>query len=193
MTTLNIQPIRLLKGSHADTASTGSGSFMNVISYLNGEPQITDESPCVAPILRSIYVRINDFFASNGWAQDLIPFIPRAMGSAGRVDEQAVAYMCADAACRVFAPIALEASGMITQAASLRSISPIVDEKTARADAAHAAAYAAYAVNKQAIRREVLALLDRITPQADDAQQQHIDRATELVCTAQARGTALEV
>lgn len=52
---------------------------------------------------------------------------------------------------------------------------------------------AACAVNKQVIRREVLALLDRITPQADDAQQQHIDRATELVCTAQARGTALEV
>ena len=32
---LNIEPIKLLSGSHANTAKTGSGCFMNVIAYLN--------------------------------------------------------------------------------------------------------------------------------------------------------------
>lgn len=43
---MNIKPIRLLKGSYADTKTTGQGCFMNVVAYLNGESQITDSSPC---------------------------------------------------------------------------------------------------------------------------------------------------
>lgn len=39
---INIEPIKLLRGQHKDTATTGQGCFMNVIAYLNGDPQITD-------------------------------------------------------------------------------------------------------------------------------------------------------
>jgi hypothetical protein len=76
-----IKPISLLKGSHEDTAQTGSGCFMNVIAYLNGEPQITDQSPCVCVTVRSIAIWFNDFLRDNERGE-MIPFIERAMGSA---------------------------------------------------------------------------------------------------------------
>ena len=31
---MNIEPIKLLQGSHAETGKTGMGCFMNVIAYL---------------------------------------------------------------------------------------------------------------------------------------------------------------
>ena len=76
-----IKPITLLKGSHADTGTTGQGCFMNVIAYLNGEPQITDQSPCVCPVVRPIAIWLNDYMRANE-RQQLLPFIMRAMGSA---------------------------------------------------------------------------------------------------------------
>jgi len=78
---LNIEPIKLLKGSHADTAQTGQGCFMNVIAYLNGEPQITDQSPCVCVTVRPLAIRLNDT-ADDEQRQRLLPFVMRAMGSA---------------------------------------------------------------------------------------------------------------
>jgi hypothetical protein len=80
ITTL-IQPIKLLSGTHADTGKTGLGCFMNVIAYLNGEPQITDESPCVCVTVKPIAIWLNDYMNDEERAQ-LIPYIERAMGSA---------------------------------------------------------------------------------------------------------------
>ena len=54
-----IKPIKLLKGSHADTGSTGQGCFMNVAAYLNGDDQITDSSPCVCVTIRPIVIFLN--------------------------------------------------------------------------------------------------------------------------------------
>ena len=76
-----IKPITLLSGSHHNTATTGQGCFMNVIAYLNGEPQITDKSPCVCVTVRPIVIWLNDFMSASERHQ-LLPFICRAMGSA---------------------------------------------------------------------------------------------------------------
>jgi hypothetical protein len=76
-----IEPIRLLKGSHEDTAKTGQGCFMNVIAYLNGEPQITDQSPCVCVTVRPLAIMLNDKGTDEQRAR-LLPFVLRAMGSA---------------------------------------------------------------------------------------------------------------
>lgn len=82
-----IKPIALLCGEHKDTGTTGSGCFMNVIAYLNGEAQITDKSPCVDRTIRNIMVGVND--ALNGLdRQRLIPFIHRAMGTAGAAERE---------------------------------------------------------------------------------------------------------
>ena len=78
---LNIEPIKLLSGAHSDTAQTGQGCFMNVIAYLNGESQITDQSLCVCVTIRPIAIFLNDF-ANDEQRQRLLPFVLRAMGTA---------------------------------------------------------------------------------------------------------------
>ena len=78
---MKIEAIKLLSGTHADTATTGHGCFMNVISYLNGEAQITDKSTCVCPTIRLIAIWLNDF-ADDELRQRMVPFILRAFGSA---------------------------------------------------------------------------------------------------------------
>jgi hypothetical protein len=75
-----IAPIKLLSGSHADTAKTGQGCFMNVVAYLNGEPQITDNSPCVCFMVRPLAIKLNDY-GNDEQRQRLLPFVLRAMGS----------------------------------------------------------------------------------------------------------------
>ena len=83
---MNIAPIKLLSGHHKDTATTGSGCFMNVVAYLNGESQITDDSPCVCITVRPLARRLNDY-STYEQRQRLLPFVLRAMGSATE-DEQ---------------------------------------------------------------------------------------------------------
>lgn len=53
---------------------------MNVISYLNGENVITDHSPCVDPIIRSVAIWANDH-ADNETRQRMIPYVMRAMNT----------------------------------------------------------------------------------------------------------------
>ena len=73
-----IKPIKLLIGTHADTATTGQGCFMNVIAYLNGEAQITDQSPCVCVTVRRLSIEMNDR-SNDEQRQKLLPFVLRAM------------------------------------------------------------------------------------------------------------------
>ena len=75
-----IAPIKLLAGSHTDTWETGQGCFMNVIAYLNGEPQITDQSECVCITVRPMAIFLNDL-ANNEQRQRMVPLILRALGS----------------------------------------------------------------------------------------------------------------
>jgi hypothetical protein len=141
-----IKPISLLKGSHSDTAQTGSGCFMNVIAYLNGEAQITDQSPCVCASIRPIAIRANDL-ATNEQRQRLIPYIHRAMGTAGadaatmekrRIAVVKLARKCAEIA----AAAAAAAAAYAADAADAADAAYAADA----ADAA-AAAYAAYAAD----------------------------------------------
>jgi hypothetical protein len=77
---LKIEQIKLLRGSHPDTGTTGQGCVMNVIAYLNGEPQITDQSPCVCFVVRPILIWLNDALLDTE-RHRLIPYIEPAMGS----------------------------------------------------------------------------------------------------------------
>jgi hypothetical protein len=76
-----IPQIKLLSGKHEDTAKTGAGCFMNIVAYLNGEPQITDQSSCVCIVVRRFVIWFNDF-CNDEERQELLPFILRAMRSA---------------------------------------------------------------------------------------------------------------
>ena len=83
---MNIPQIKLLAFSHDDTARTGTGCFMNVIAYLNGEPTITDESECVCYVMRPLAIWANDWM-TDAERPALLPFLLRAMGS--RTDDRA--------------------------------------------------------------------------------------------------------
>ncbi|MFM7461930.1 MAG: hypothetical protein ACKO15_13955, partial [Burkholderiales bacterium] len=81
-----IEPIKLLKGTHSDTGTTGQGNFMNVVAYLNGELQITDDSECVCVAMQPLLMYANDLFTDED-RQKLWPFITRAISS--RTDDRA--------------------------------------------------------------------------------------------------------
>ena len=75
-----ISPIKLLAGHREETQTTGHGCFMDVIAYLNGDAQITDESECVCPVIRSIAIYINDLL-NDEQRHRLLPLVARAMGT----------------------------------------------------------------------------------------------------------------
>lgn len=79
---LNIQPIRLLKGCHPSTGDTGSGCFLNVCSYLQGDKIITDEPSSVDDALRYPLLALNDGLDDVA-RQALLPFVHRAMLTGG--------------------------------------------------------------------------------------------------------------
>jgi hypothetical protein len=54
-------PLRLAKGSHQP--GSGKGCAMNVISYINGDVEITDVPECSAPALARIVQDVNDYLA----------------------------------------------------------------------------------------------------------------------------------
>lgn len=75
---LNIAPIRLLKGCHPSTGDTGSGCFLNVCSYLQGDKVITDRPTSVSAALRAPLIILNDLLP-DAERQALLPFVHRAM------------------------------------------------------------------------------------------------------------------
>ena len=178
-----IEPIKLLKGSHDHTASTGQGCFMNVIAYLNGEPQITDKSECVCFVVRPIAIWFNDFLQDSE-RHILIPFIERAMGSRtsdrAEIERRALlaadmAQRMSDAAAKYSAEAAAWAAGAAAEAARAAA--------WAAAEAAEAAWAAAEAARAVAIREEIksacLEFLDRALPQKEQGQVV-IERAKRL-------------
>lgn len=204
---LNIEPIKLLQGSHADTAQTGSGCFMNVIAYLNGEPQITDKSPCVCATIRPIAIWLNDYMRDDE-RHLLIPFIHRAMGTATndldilvRRARRAVllATECTKSAAQSaeYAEYAEYAESAAANCAKYAAKSSNCAKYAANCDAEYAAECAEYAAKsaeyaaecancaKYAARKQiidsVLRYLDDVCPSADEPTQILIERANCLI------------
>ena len=177
-----IQPIKLLANSHKETAQTGQGCFMNVIAYLNGEPQITDESPCVCEVVRPLAIWLNDYMIDTE-RQQLIPYIQRAMGSktTDQKDISRRAWLAVD-----FANEMKE----IAAAYSAAAYSAAHADAAAYSAAAAAHAAAAAVGVRQKIIAAGLKFLDSALPQADEISQCIIDRAQELVSVFNERATA---
>ena len=130
-----IKPITLLSGSHSDTAQTGQGCFMNVVAYLNGEAQITDQSDCVCYVMRPLLIFANDFMTSDE-RQQLVPFIERAMGS--RTDDKEIIT-------KRLAPVVAFANQQAKSANSAKYAANSAAEYAANSAAKYAAESAEYA------------------------------------------------
>jgi hypothetical protein len=149
--------------------------LMSVRSLLDGRG-LTDRHP--SSVIRNLGITINDRPWWRDDAERTAVLMPVALDErlcAAHVVvtpeiERTRAYRCADMACRVWAPRALRAAGLVADAERLESLAPVVDEQTA-ADAAYAYAYAtdaaaadvathaAYAAYAADARGEAIALL----------------------------------
>lgn len=182
-----IEPIKLLKGTHDHTASTGQGCFMNVIAYLNGEPQITDKSECVCFVVRPIAIWFNDFLLDSE-RHILIPFIERAMGSVttDRAEIERRAHLAADMAKRMsdvaakYAKYDKYAAEYANYAAKYAAESAAESANYAAESAAKSAKYAAdYAAMREEIKSACLDFLDRALPKQEQGQVV-VERAIRL-------------
>ncbi|CAE6839163.1 hypothetical protein [Paraburkholderia nemoris] len=200
---LNIEPIKLLSGSHGDTAQTGSGCFMNVIAYLNGEPQITDESPCVCRSIRKPAIWINDFL-NDSERHLLLPFVQRAMGTA--TDDEVVLRQRSEVVLEYIRDLTALAdrfkpnrSAAGSAALSLHLAEMAMSYSNAPSKsvalmgqlAANAADYAARVSNGAADRKALvdrsLAFMDSVCPAADTPSRLLIERANRLLELATTR------
>ena len=129
-----LETVTLLPGSHA---SPGDGvCAMEAIALAMGLPH-SDVPACTDAPLARAFQKVNDW---HGWGSDeartafLRPYLMRLgrLAVAGkRAPLTAYGFSAADLACRVFAPLSLEA-GFPDHAAKLRGLLPVVDDKTAR-------------------------------------------------------------
>jgi len=93
-----IKPIRLTVG-HSSDPSKGS-CVMDVVSYINGDRDVTDHPECACPVITAFAIRINDRLADAD-RQKLLGYVTRIAGSrAGRDITVQRALMCANFAKR---------------------------------------------------------------------------------------------
>jgi len=133
----------LSTGSHA-TREAGV-CVMELVAWFAGERH-SDKPQCACPVIASFARQLNDNLTDE-YRQRLKPLIPAlALSRAEWPVPLKRAFIAADYAVRVFAPIALEARGRTKDAARLRGLAEIVDWPSAlKANTAYAYAYAAAA------------------------------------------------
>ena len=171
-----IAPIKLLAGTHSDTAQTGSGCFMNVIAYLNGEDQITDQSSCVCVTVRPLAILLNDTL-TDAERPRMIPFIERAMGSATSDREEL------NRRCGLVVTLAQNMAKQAQESAKYAAESAECAAKYAAKCAAESAAESAAKLREQRVEM-LFKFLDDALSKIPQQSCEFIERAEKLVKTA---------
>ncbi|HEY8988190.1 MAG TPA: hypothetical protein VIM39_04150, partial [Candidatus Limnocylindrales bacterium] len=110
-------------GSGAHTSASDGVSLMEAVSALAGEPWSNSPS-CTSPVIAAYARSLNDWLPDDE-RQRLKAYIPRLVGTAEPDLEVRRGFACADAAVRVFAPLAFAAAGLVEEAAKLRAHAPV--------------------------------------------------------------------
>ena len=143
MTTIQIPEGLILKsGGHASYAD--GACLMEAVAYIAGEKH-TDQPKCVSPVLGAFGRRLNDAMTDTE-RQQLVPLIPKLIGTANDGLDERRAYIAADWYVRDYLSRLLERLGRPTMAESLRLGQKIVDAESADNNRRHA----------RAIRKEIL-------------------------------------
>jgi len=147
--TIDLDALVLLTGSHADRAE--GVCLLEAAAWLAGKPH-TDHPPCVSPVLGAFGRRLNDTLPDDA-RQQLKPYLPAMLNTAGDGKDQARGYLALDWLIRTCLVAWLNLAGLADQATALQELDPITDRDTAesaaplvRAARERAAAYAAAAV-----------------------------------------------
>ena len=138
--TLDLDTLVLRSGAH--TSPSDGVSLMEAVSALAGEPW-SNRPSCTSPVIAAYARSLNDWLPDDA-RQQLKVYIPRLVGTAAPDLELRRAFACADAAVRVFAPLAFAAAGLVEEAAKLGALAPVDRESVESAEsAAESAASAA--------------------------------------------------
>src|SRR5450759_3120404 len=141
--TLDLDSLVLHSGAHTSPAE--GISLMEAVSNLAGEPWSNSPS-CTSPVIAAYARSLNDWLP-DAERQRLKAYVPRLVGTAEPDLEPRRAFACADAAVRVFAPLALAAADLVEEAAKLRALAPLDRES---AESARWAALAAESAARSA-------------------------------------------
>jgi hypothetical protein len=138
--TLDLDTLVLRSGTH--TGPSVGVSLMEAVSILAGEPW-SNRPSCTSPVIAAYARSLNDWLPDNA-RQRLKAYIPRLVGTAEPDLELRRAFACADAAVRVFAPLAFAAAGLVKEGLKLGALAP-VDRESAHsaAESAESAEWAA--------------------------------------------------
>ncbi len=121
--------ISLDKGSHNDFE--GGHCAMEVVSWLAGLG-FTDAPDCASRVLRSYTIGLNDQWQQED-RQNLVPFLPRMVGTANDGKDEARSYLALDWLIRIYTPAFLDLANLSAEAQALRDLRRIVDMATAEA------------------------------------------------------------
>ena len=130
--TLDLDTLVLRSGTH--TSSSDGVSVMEAVSALAGEPWSNSPS-CTSPVIAAYARSLNDWLPDDA-RQRLKVYIPRLVGTAEPELELRRAFACADAAVRVFAPLAFAAAGLVEEVAKLGALAPVDRESAESARSA---------------------------------------------------------
>jgi hypothetical protein len=162
--TLDLDTLVLRSGTH--TAPSDGVSLMEAVSVLAGEPW-SNRPSCTSPVIAAYARSLNDWLADDA-RQRLKAYIPRLIGTAEPDLELRRAFACADAAVRVFAPLAFAAASLVEEGLKLGALAP-VDRESARS-AAESAGSAESAARSSASSSAASSVAESMRSAADSAR-----------------------
>lgn len=126
---IDLSTLTLAKGGH-DDRSDGT-CLLEAVAYFAGEPH-SDRPKCTSPVLTTCGINLNDVLPDDK-RQQLVPFVPRMVGTRGDGLDETRSYLALDWLIRTYTPTWLDLAGLTVEAQALRDLRRIVDLVSAQA------------------------------------------------------------
>ncbi|MGW9159604.1 hypothetical protein, partial [Microbacterium sp. NPDC055665] len=123
-----LDTITLAKGAHSNPEE--GMCLLEAASFVAGEA-FSDTPQCVSPVLGSFGRSLNDALPTDK-RQELVPLIPRIIGTRGDGKDERRSYIALDWLIRTHLPTFLDLA-LPDEAAKVRALQPITDMATAEA------------------------------------------------------------
>jgi hypothetical protein len=183
--TLDLDTLVLRSGTH--TSASDGVSLMEAVSDFAGEPWSNSPS-CTSPVIAAYARSLNDWLPDDE-RQRLKAYIPRLVGTAEPDLELRRAFACADAAVRVFAPLAFKAAGLVEEAARLGVLAPVDRES---AESARSAAESAESAARSAASLSAWSATESMRLAAESARSAALSVSSAARSEASSSGSAAE-